>query len=373
VNDDTSFEPSDQRAEDALRHSFERDRGWSDQVINTDSVRRRARRRSRLRIAGTALAVVVIAGGVGTGVELGSGGNDSSTGPTNSSQQLPPPDDGWRWDFYRDIRIQVPDAWGYGQEPKSDWCVGDPQKPPAPYVALTPPGLPVLAILCRSNSSPTTLWAPHVTLMAKSDSDAPVGTTQVDDWWIVRRDVGAVAVKVVSKDRDLAEQIAAGAQAVTDDSSGCSPHSAIQDSRFPRPDPAFDIASVDAVESISVCEYTLSSPDEPGLLAMRTITGTAATTELHALQAAPVGGGPDRPENCTSDISGELGLELVIDTGDARHSMYVYYAHCTNNGFDDGTHLRELTTDACVPLIDDPIVLWSGSSASIERCYPPRD
>jgi hypothetical protein len=118
-----------------------------------------------------------------------------------------------------------------------------------------------------------------------------------------------------------------------------------------------------------VCSYDLQ-PSGPGLLGVYRMDSQVATTELRALQAAPIGGGPDRPDDCYPDDRGDAALELHLAIGGATQTMYVFYSSCHDNGFDDGTHLRELTTDACVPLVHEPVLLTSGSSASFERCYP---
>jgi hypothetical protein len=375
ISDDVGFDPSGLRAEDALRDSLARDRGWSSERVETAPVRRRVRRRSRLRIAGAALAVVVVAGGVATGVELGSGGSDRSVGPTT----LTPPDNGWRWDFYRDIRIQVPASWDYGQEPSSDWCVGGGRwLADAPYIDLSS-GRSVLAIGCPStdgspgfsNEPPTDLWAVHVRLSAlNGDGDASV--SQRDGWWIVKQPVGHVLVKAVGEDRSLLDQIVASATAVADDSGGCFPSSPIQESLFPRPTPPFDVAELSSVDSITVCEYDVASSG-PGLIGAYRMTGADADAELRALRSASVGGGPDRPQNCYPDDPGENAFELRLASGADVHTMYVFYSSCVGNGFDDGTHLRELTVEACMPLVREPVALTGGSSASFERCYPSKD
>jgi hypothetical protein len=371
VKDRMGLEPDDKRAEDALRYTLARDRGWNAARIDGEAVRRRARRRARVRIAGAALAVVVVAGGVAAGVEIGSGGANDSIGPTAT---LPPPDDGWRWDFYRDIRIQVPDSWDYGSEPGSDWCIYEAQLPQTPYIDLDAGGF-TAGVGCPSTNGkpglsdepPTDLWATHVRLTPLgTDRDASV--SQLDGWWSIQQPVGHVLVKAVGKDREFLDRIVASATEVTDNTGGCAPHSRVQDSLFPRPDPAFDVSKLTSVDSITVCSYALT-PDEPGLLGSFTMSGSAAARELQALQAAPVGGGPDQPQNCMADDPGDSALQLLLDTGDDVYAMYVYYSSCRGNGFDDGTTLRELTRAACVPLVHEPVVLTSGASASFERCY----
>ena len=330
------------------------------------------RRRSRLRIAGAALAVAVVAGGIAIGVALNSG--DSGTAGRAISL-LPPPDHGWRWDFYRDVRIEVPDSWDYASEPRSDWCVGNGNwLPKEPYIDLAA-GEAVLGIGCPStngkpglsNEPPTERWVPHVRLTALGPADA-AGVSQLNGWWIVKQPVGHVLVKAVGENRAEVDRVLSSAAVVDDDSSGCAPHSPLQDSAFPSPDPAFDIAELTSVDSITVCSYALQ-PSEPGLLGMYALTGDDAMTELHALQAAPIGGGPDRPNDCGPDDPGDDALELRLADGADVDTMYVFYSSCHDNGFDDGTNVRELTKDACVPLVHEPVTLTSGASASFERCF----
>jgi hypothetical protein len=368
-----TFEPDDERAEAALRYTLARDHGWTAARIDGEAVRRGARRRSRVRIAGAALAVVVVAGGVAAGVDIGSGGANDSLGPTAT---LPPPDDGWRWDFYRDIRIQVPDSWDYRSEPGSDWCIDEGRGlPKHPYVDVGVEGF-VAGIGCPSTNGkpglsdepPTELWAPHVRLTLLGSNDH-ASVTQLDGWWTVRQPIGHVLVKAVGKDRALLDHIVATAGEVSDDSGGCAPHSALQDSAFPRPEPAFDVTQVERLELITICQYALGDPSAPGLVAVSSMNGADVQAELTALQSAPLGGGPNAPNDCAADYVGDSALEVHLDAGEATKTMYAFYSACTGNGFDDGTNLRELTADACKPLFGEPVSLSSASSGTFERCY----
>ncbi|HSS68705.1 MAG TPA: hypothetical protein VLK34_09140 [Nocardioidaceae bacterium] len=345
---DGAFDPTEQRSEGAVR------------------------RRSRLRIAGAALAVAVVACGIAIGVGLSSG--DSG----NRSQAIslqPAPDDGWRWDFYRDVRIEVPDSWDYASEPRSDWCVDNGKwLPDEPYIDLTA-GEFVFGIGCPSTNGkpgmsdepPTERWVPHVRLTALGAPDT-ASVSRLNGWWIVKQPVGHVLVKAVGENRAEVDRILSSATVVDDDSSGCAPHSPLQDSAFPSPDPAFDVAELTSVDSITVCSYELT-PSEPGLLGVYELTGDDAMTELHALQAAPIGGGPDRPNDCGPDDPGDDALQLRLASGAEVDTMYVFYSSCHDNGFDDGTNVRELTKDACVPLVHAPVTLTTGASASFERCF----
>lgn len=63
-------------------------------------------------------------------------------------------DAGFRWESYRDVMVQVPDAWGYASAPQSDYCIGK-RFPTEPYVDLTRgPVQPVRS--CARAVSPTT-------------------------------------------------------------------------------------------------------------------------------------------------------------------------------------------------------------------------
>jgi hypothetical protein len=331
--------------------------------------RSEATTRSWAKIGGAALAVVMVAVGLVGGTRLLSDSQHDSSAPAT----LPQPQDGMRWEFYSDIRVQVPSDWGYASEPGSDWCATAPDRLPRdPYVALNRGGI-VLGIGClgqdseSSSEPPTSMWEEHVKVAVVGDDDE-AGTTQRDNWWIVKRVVGDVMVKVVSKDQELAQQIVATAERVTDDSSGCAPHSQIEDEPFPRPVPAFDVAQLEDVDSITVCQYGIGDISQPGLTAVASLDGQQADDELAALQSAPVGGGPDRPTNCMPDDPGDSAIELLFHSRDVVHSMYVFYSTCHGNGFDDGTAIRELTTDACLPLIKPPVAIWHGSTPTVERC-----
>jgi len=137
-----------------------------------------------------------------------------------------------------------------------------------------------------------------------------------------------------------------------------------------RPSESFDIAALEEVESITVCQYALGLPPRhPGLLASRRVDGGKAEEVLTAINAATPGGGPNERQNCGSGDSGESAVVLRLEQATATSEMYVYYSTCHGNGFDDGTNLRELTTAACRPLFETPPVLHtSGSEKPYRRC-----
>lgn len=188
---------------------------------------------------------------------------------------------------------------------------------------------------------------------------------------MVQEPVGHTTIKVVSTDRDLADRIVASAEIVEPGDPSCDPSSDIQSRGFQRPSPPFDIATVDGVDAILVCQYELGiPPGSPGLIAQYELIGGAADAELKALQSTPLGGGPDQPRTCSQGEFGGSAIVLHLMHGDASDQMYVYYSSCRGNGFDDGTAIRALTREACPPLIQPPVALYSGSSAPFGKCAP---
>jgi hypothetical protein len=131
------------------------------------------------------------------------------------------------------------------------------------------------------------------------------------------------------------------------------------------------VSAIDSVDAISVCQYDRGDGTRgPGLLGSRMLTGAEAQAELAAIRQAPVGGGPDQPEHCVDDMFGDTALVLRLHDGPTTYDMHVYYEWCFGNGFDDGTAMRELTADACVPLWGGPVAFTAGSTAPYRRCHP---
>jgi hypothetical protein len=61
---------------------------------------------------------------------------------------------------------------------------------------------------------------------------------------------------------------------------------------------------------------------------------------------------------------------LLLSTADQTHEMFGYYGWCFGNGFDDGTAIRELTTQDCPPLWGGRVLDSGGDSATFARCQP---
>ena len=376
------------RTSRAFRDAFDRHAGDLPAGPDLTDVRRRARRRSTLTILGAAATVVALLGvtfavtGERSAVEGRVPVADATApSPTASSDPAPTtastsrPNEGWRYVSYRDVELQVPQSWGDDLEPSSDWCIDEQTLPTEPYVAREEPGRVVRSIGCPgeggfSSGPPTRLWAPHVTL-GTSDLEAMPGITERDGWTVVRKQVGSALVSVTVEDPQLAEDILATATVVTEDFNGCLARDPIQSTTFERPAPPYDLATIDRVDSMSVCKYPigeLANGGEPGLISSTRLVGEAAADELAALQSTPIGGGPDDPQNCVDYMIGDEAIVLWLNTGGQRHRVHVYYNWCFHNGFDDGTTMRSLTKDACMPLFTPPLSLLSGSAAPFRMC-----
>lgn len=357
------------RAEQAFRDALSR-QADAFEPASLAPVRRppHSRRIGMIAVAASVLLVL----GTTIGVALWRG-SSADRGPAEDTAG---PTAGWRYESYRDVQIEVPDAWGYDYAPSSDWCVDESSVPRGPYVDIG--GRGVRSILCggkpsldlHGNDVPMRLWATHVTL--GEPGDVPDGTETADGWTRIARTVGAAQVRVLtdSENLDEAHEIAESARVIEADHNGCAASSPIQADSWVRPSEPFDVADLTDVDSIAVCNYAIGvGTVEPWLLASRMLTGTAADDVLAAIQAAPVGGGPDRPNLCVHDVEG-AGTVLRLESGDMTRTMYLYNATCVNNGFDDGTNRRELTVAACVPLYGERASYLGFDMTPGAKCHP---
>lgn len=389
---------ADDREERAFRAAFSQ-RAGDFEPVEPDAVSAAGRRRPWL-LAAVVASVLVVVGG--TGVLAMTSGSDvsgpppaangrttapaSGTDPTAPEQAgtLPAPDSGWRWVSWRDVAVQVPADWGYGLEPMQPWCMYDStvDVERAPYVAQDSSGMGIAGVGCIGSApdhhpevfgpAPALFWAPHVSFGYATSRASDDAVARFRDWTLTSRAVGDVKVSLLvdSQTSALAGRILGSARTFETDQNGCGASSPVQAAKFVRPDP-FDVASLDAVDSISVCQYARGiAPDRPALMGSRLLAGPQAAVVLAAIQRAPVGGGPDTPKTCTPDLYGDTGIALRLHGGGSTRDVYVYYDWCFGNGFDDGTSRRELTRDACVPLFGDNVAQFSGSSAPFRRCHP---
>lgn len=372
-------------------------------LLEITKARTRSRRGwPRALIAACAVLIVLAAAATGTVLIKGLGvptklsaygtgpGPAGSTGHASPGDQqlrygdLPRPAPGWRWVSWRNVAVQVPQSWPYGNRVHSDWCAAtDREKdrkktPDQPFVAMDDTDGIVMDIRCRVSTSgsfdtkispaPDRLWRPYVAFATASGADV---TRTHKSWQLSSRTVGDVQVQVLSSPSTakLTGRILASARTFTVDQNGCPASSPIQANAFRRPEDRFDVTTLKQLDAISICQYAEIGTGRPGLSASRLLSGQEAQQQLEAVQSAPAGGGPDRPQDCVSDDTGDTAVVLRLHVGTVTHDLYLYYGSCRGNGFDDGSTLRELTQQACSPLFaKPPIQLSSGIAPVFRRC-----
>ena len=342
--------------------------------------------RPRWRVWGAGAAAAVLVLGTVGGVAWWQGDDRPGLGISQPVDgDLPQPDEGWRYESFGDVVVQVPDSWIHDKAPGRDWCAGGGQGPfpRKPYVDVTGEFVIELGIDCGSSDpgsrelaepTPERLWTTHLTFQRASEGLAPEpqAVTTYDGWTKIVATVGHTHFIVLADQEHLADahRIADSAQVVAVDHNGCDATSPIRNGFYPRPPQPFDLDSVGSVDEIAVCQYGFYSPEgEPGLVASRLLTGPEANAELGALQGTTIGSGPNAPDAC-ADRRPDTAVVLRLDPRTEPHDIYVYYESCMHNGFDDGTNVRQLTRENCLPLWGERVRYWGGSGVSSERCGP---
>lgn len=345
---------------------------------------RGSRPRSAWVVAIAAASVILVA----TGAAIAAGLRDSSgrapvpeSSPSVTASGFEEPTRQVSW---RGVAVDVPAAWPDETGPGPDWCASDDGRggslyPTHPYVAVDRTYGLTLSIGCLGDNgapdafgeAPERLWAPHLAFELPV-GDLPDGTLTYQGWTFSTRTVAGVRVTLLTDaaTAGVIDPILDSARPVHTDASGCDSTSPVQAREFVRPEPAFDVADVDRVDAISVCQYDRGSgTSAPGLLGSRRLEGAPAQDLLDAIKAAPAGGGPDAPQHCVHDMYGNTALAVRLHTGGTTRDLYAYYEWCFGNGIDDGTTRRELTRDDCLPLWGGRVTLWGGSAESFRRCH----
>ncbi|WP_109507874.1 hypothetical protein [Nocardioides speluncae] len=368
----------DDRAEDAFRAAFaEHADRFEPAPLGPVTGRPRVRRWAGVVAAASVLAVL---GGTALAVVLSRDDASEPGRETDRTTANEPAPDGWRYESYRDVQVEVPEAWDYDAAPGSDWCAavpgGEGRFPTEPYVGVPRGG--VRMIHCGDGAPdllggqvPERLWTTHVSFADAGVDGVDDGTETAAGWTRIARTVGLAQVRVLtdSEHLDEAREIVESARVVEADHNGCAVTSPIQANRWVGPKEPFDVAEIDDIDTIGVCQYGIGvGTSQPWLLASRKLTGAAADDVLAAIKNAPIGGGPDRPETCLHDVEGS-GLVLRLARGAEVHEMYVYYISCVNNGFDDGANRRELTVDSCIPLFGERVAYSIGDGTPGRRCH----
>ncbi|MGA4669985.1 hypothetical protein ACPCG0_09345 [Propionibacteriaceae bacterium Y1923] len=209
-----------------------------------------------------------------------------------------------------------------------------------------------------------------------------IGSPELPDWHQTRQ-LGSLVVSVAvpsgSADDDaLAQQILASATTFTIDQAGCAPNSPIEKWDWVSPTDSFDLAAIDQVSAISLCQYEKSQVPEaeavpgPRPVASRQLVDQDAQQLLLALKQAPVGGGPDDPETCAEDYHDAQAIVVRLWTQQGVRDAFAHVGNCRHNGIDDGTNVRTVTREWCLPLFTRP-VQWTSMSGSVAGLCSPAD
>ena len=267
-------------------------------------------------------------------------------------------DAGFRWESYRDVMVQVPDAWGYASAPQSDYCIGK-RFPTEPYVDLTRGPGAARAILCTSGLADDR-QAMHLTFTPIKGSPPFAAPSTV--WKQYSTELGRARVTVTARagESELANRILASVRLVPDgtDPNGCPV-------TLPTV-PAVELTGLDGSD-LTVCLY--EAEDDPGAFrSSASLTGAAAERAWQAVLAAPEGGGPD---GSASSCGTSPGWPMVLLVGADQVPVAASVAGCAGNGVTDAAAAggaRRLTGELCRALIVDPVRISSGSGPAAEAC-----
>jgi len=267
---------------------------------------------------------------------------------------LPP---GWRWESYGGVQVGVPAGWGWDDPVRLyAWCVNSQDDRP-PVVAR--PG-PIPAIHCGGDGTSIgdTGWVVGLAHVR----GAADGIEREGDRTTVR--VAGVEV-VVQAPVALREQIAATIHRVDVDAFGCPTRHSISMQPSLRPTRPVDVAALRDVTAVSVCKYELraaynAAQPQPWLVSGLRLDGDVADRAIRQIAQAPIGGGPDNPQDCAPEGAyGDDAIVLQVRSAAGSTEVMLRYSGCVGNGFDDGVDVRRLTAAAVAPFISGPNAVYS--------------
>ncbi len=320
-------------------------------------VRHRLRRRHRVRAAGTGvLACTAVAASV-TGVGVFRDGPVPAAAPSSAPTSVPPDgavfrsaDDGWHWESYDTVQVQVPDSWTDTFYSHLWTC----ETPPKfkPMLSRSPVvGRPYRGAVTLQDCGPVSPLAERVPHLWFGGVDRSPGVYRYDHGWLEEvRVVDGVQLSAFGNDPALLKRILDSAVPIDGtDAYGCStsPPPVVGDQRRPT-GPGLD--GIGEVESVRICGYGIDGPSQDAeLIAGAAITGQAARQLVGALRTAPVGNGPSDSYSCGTSFRDDLLVTVRGSTGEQEVS--VRYSSCVYNGIDDGVTTRQLTREALLPLV----------------------
>lgn len=353
---------------------------------------RPARRGRAIAVVAAAVAAVVVGASFAVPALFGDQGPIDPSGAEQTSRV---DESQWQWIGLHAVEVRAPIGWGFAREAVRPDCINfeDPDDPwargvpDAPYVTVTSLQQAVPMIGCTASRPgnpdpafgdlPFPMWQPHVRLdVVRTESsqlpDRTDGQWTHKGWRLSRRTFGDVQVSVLTAPDgpDIAEQVFASARTVETDHNGCETATPFDDG-FPQPDgepvpPATD------VRAIAVCDYSRIDGSE-GLQGSWLMTGQQAHDLTSAILDSPIGGGPDKPQNCSPDMFGDSAVALrFFGPGESLLAdAYVYTQWCFGNGISTSSGLHTLTLENCAPVFSHPEVTWWGGQAQVMRLCRP--
>jgi hypothetical protein len=243
--------------------------GAPDAIGLAAGARGRARQRRRTRVAGAAAAVALaIAVPVAVVAWPGSDGGNGDPDVADPAPDAPVLDEGYRWESWHGVTVEVPDTWDYGS--LSDWCadggtIGTPR--------VQRPGTVANSIGCTPG------WTYGLTFQEidnHDDFEWPVVSQTGESWpdpnFVGGRGIGGVLAMVGTPDAEVAHRVLDSMRRITGtgDPNGCQA----------RLKPG---ASTPPQGGLSVCRY-----DETGALDQsEVLMGQDEGDAGEALKAAP--------------------------------------------------------------------------------------
>jgi len=338
-----------------------------------DRPRSAARRNALLIIGGVAVLLLVTAGAIGIPALLRPNGQLAQPAGPPTTLPADPAPDGWRTEQYREAVFQVPADWGYAYEPGSAWCAGSDGKTPQPehrkpYVAL---GEPDVIPMIACSAMPDSLITEHVAAIQPADKRADGRYQLGRGFWEVTKTVGAVKLRAVSKDAELAQQIVDTGRSADADAL-CQPDHAVITDRAARPDPAAAVSTFGAVDRIALCQYDLDQGRQ-GLRAAAELSGDEAQQLIDGIAAAPANDQAKCPDEPRADLI-DLTAVLRVQDGERIRELILRQQGCPNGGdtvlggFDDGTGVRASTAKTCRAVLTPPLGIQAGSGSVVQRC-----
>ena len=340
----------------------------------------RDRRLATLAVVATVLIVAVVGGFAWRGqtAPVSTEAQPAAAQPSQAETSAPtdPAPAGWRTEYYRDIRFEVPASWGYAQPPDSSWCADDPRgvlrpEQRTPYVWLST-DYPIRLIGCPE--MPKSLLSEHVEARVPGPAeDYAEGEVKTSGWWVVTRFAGSAVLIVTSQDLDRARQIVVSAAAAKD--APCPAGSPVAGVLGARPPAPTDLDQLAPADSAVLCQYEPAidpaDRDLPSLRAVVSLDRRQARDLVDRLTAAPVNRTSCDPP--PDEDRPDIAVQVAITAGGSVHTVYVAAAGCPDGagsvgGIDDGTTLRTLTRNACQALLQPPIVLYSASGDIGNNC-----